>query len=201
MITWWRTRRNRRLFEHIGQRCQVGGTALEVKGHVSLGDACVVRNSVVFRTHKKGRIVAGDGVEFADYVLVMSNEAIEIGANTYIGPHCVLRDTNHLFQGSDVHWRLMPHDTSPIKIGKNCYIGARSYIMPGVTIGDGAVVGPASIITKDIGPCEIWAGSPVARMVAHRTDPSFRSIRKRDLALVAMLGVSPAPEEEPANPS
>lgn len=187
-MKWLRTWMNRRRFDRVGPGCDLDALCLEVKGHVNLGAGCVVRNNVVFRTHKRGLIEVGEAVELADYVLIMANERVEIGANTYIGPHSVLRDTNHSFMGSDVHWRLLPHQTAPITIGKNCYIGGRSYIMPGVTIGDGAVVAPASIVTKSVGPCEVWAGSPVARMVAHRLDPSKRSTRKRDLALVSMLG-------------
>lgn len=196
VFRWWRLRRNRLLFDSVGEGCQLDGMCWEVKGHVFLGANCVLRNNLVFRTHKEGRILIGDGVELADYVLLMANQLVEVGSNTYIGPHCVLRDTNHSFRGSDLHWRLLPHQTDPIRIGSNCYIGARSYVMPGVTIGDGAVVGPASIVTKNIGPCEVWAGSPVARMVAHRTDPSKRSTRKRDLGLISMFGFDAGAEEE-----
>jgi len=197
---WWRSLRNRRFFDAAGEGCQLDGRCWEVKGHVTLGSHCVLRNNLVFRTHKEGRILIGDGVELADYVLLMANQLVEVGANSYIGPHCVLRDTNHSFRGSDLHWRLLPHQTDPIRIGSNCYLGARSYIMPGVTVGDGAVVGPASIVTKSVGPCEVWAGSPVARMVAHRTDPSKRSMRKRDLGLISMFGFEAADAEEEADP-
>ena len=196
MFEWWKGWRNRRFFDAVGPECRIEGYCLEVKGHVRLGARCVVRNNVVFRTHKRGRIDIGDGVEIGDYALLLANDCIEIGNDTYIGPHCALRDTNHSFRGSDLHWRLLPHQTAPIRIGSNCYVGARSYIMPGVSIGDGAVIGPASIVTKDVGPCEMWAGSPVARMVAHRLDASKTSGRKLDLALISMFGFEADPGGE-----
>lgn len=45
-----------------------------------------------------------------------------------------------------------------IIIGNNCFIGARSTILPGVTIGDNSIIGAESLVTKDIPAGEIWGG-------------------------------------------
>jgi acetyltransferase-like isoleucine patch superfamily enzyme len=50
------------------------------------------------------------------------------------------------------------------RIGSRCQIGANSFIMPGVTIGDECMVAPASVVMKDVPPNTIVAGNP-ARMV------------------------------------
>lgn len=47
-----------------------------------------------------------------------------------------------------------------IKIGKNCFIGCKSIIMPNVTIGDRSIIGAGSIVTKNVPPGEVWAGNP-----------------------------------------
>ena len=47
-----------------------------------------------------------------------------------------------------------------IEIGNNCFIGAGSIIMPGVTIGDNCIVGAGSIVTKSVAPNTIVAGNP-----------------------------------------
>lgn len=54
-------------------------------------------------------------------------------------------------------------------IGNDVWIGAKSIIRAGIKIADGAVVGSGSIVTKDIGPYEIWAGNP-ARFIRKRFD-------------------------------
>lgn len=54
-------------------------------------------------------------------------------------------------------------------IGNDVWIGNRVMIKAGVTIGDGAVIGMGSVVTKDVGPYEIWAGNP-ARMIRKRFD-------------------------------
>lgn len=195
---WWIQWRVARLFDRVGPGCRFGGGNVEVKGHVELGAECVLGNYLLFRTHKDGLIVLGDGVEIDDYAMMLGNSRIDIGPQSYIGPYCVLRDTNHLFQGTDAHWRLTPHITKPITIGAGCHIGARSYVMPGVTIGGGAIIGPASVVTRDIPPGEFWAGNP-ARFIADRQDPSRRAKLRRDLELGALFGLEmPAAEEDGA---
>lgn len=45
-------------------------------------------------------------------------------------------------------------------IGNDVWIGSRSLIMKGVTIGDGAIIAAGSVVTKDVPPYEIWGGNP-----------------------------------------
>ena len=46
------------------------------------------------------------------------------------------------------------------RIGSNCFIGAHSLIMPGVTVGDGSIVGAGSVVVTDVPPGSIVAGNP-----------------------------------------
>lgn len=61
--------------------------------------------------------------------------------------------------------RILTHDRTRglylhTHIGKNCFIGARSLIMPGVEIGDNCVIGAGSVVTKSVPPNCIVAGNP-----------------------------------------
>lgn len=186
----WRENRIRRAFHQIGEGCALTEPFPDLKGHVEVGAGCTLRGNLVLRTHLDGVIRIGPNCEIADYALLMANERIEVGPSTYIAPFAVLRDTNHVFQGTETHWRRTPHITMPIVVGANCYLGERCYVMPGVTIGDGAVIAPGSVVTKSVRPHEIWAGFP-ARRVAHRTDPNQTSRLHRHVELVSMFGVQP----------
>ncbi|AZO48219.1 MAG: CatB-related O-acetyltransferase [Mesorhizobium sp.] len=57
----------------------------------------------------------------------------------------------------------------PIEIGNDVWVGRRAIVMPGVRIGDGAVVGAGAIVTKDVAPYAIVAGNP-ARLIRYRFD-------------------------------
>lgn len=52
----------------------------------------------------------------------------------------------------------------PVHIGKNVWIGSNSTVLPGITIGENAVVGAGSVVTKDVPPMTVVAGNP-ARII------------------------------------
>ena len=54
--------------------------------------------------------------------------------------------------------------TKPITIGKNSFIGARAMILPGVSIGDQAIVGAMSVVTKNIPSDQVVAGNPAHKI-------------------------------------
>lgn len=61
--------------------------------------------------------------------------------------------------------RILCHDRTrglylDTRIGKNCFVGGRSMIMPGVVIGDGCVIGAGSVVTKSLPAGSVVAGNP-----------------------------------------
>ena len=83
---------------------------------------------------------------------------------------CHQRDLTNYRVGDNA--ALCGYKTGEIHIGKGCMIGMRTMIMPGVTIGDGAIVGANSLVTKSIPPYTIATGMParVVKAVAERED-------------------------------
>jgi len=54
--------------------------------------------------------------------------------------------------------------TKPITIGKNSFIGARAMILPGISIGDQAIVGAMSVVSKDVPDHQVVAGNPAKKI-------------------------------------
>lgn len=106
----------------------------------------------------------GKDVFIGDSVKVDSGHAdlIYIGDHAHITGGCRLlchqRDLSNYYVGDDA--AKLPYRLGEIHIGKGCMIGMESLIMPGVTIGEGAIVGAFSLVTKDIPAWTIATGRP-----------------------------------------
>ncbi len=85
---------------------------------------------------------------------------IEIGDGSLIGHNTTIATLNHDFNPAK-RQNLTPR---PVKIGKNVWIGSDCTILPGVEIGDGAIIGAGSIVTKSIPANTIAVGNP-ARVI------------------------------------
>lgn len=88
---------------------------------------------------------------------IIANIGIEIGEDSLIGAGCLICD-------SDMHEVPLGSGKvtamAPIRIGRGVFVGARSIILKGVTIGDGAVIGAGSVVTRDIPAHALVAGNP-----------------------------------------
>ena len=80
---------------------------------------------------------------------------IEIGERSTIAQEAYLCTGTHDFDHPD-----LPLQTAPITIGRDVFIGARAFILPGVTIGDRVIVGACSVVTHDLPSNTICAGHP-----------------------------------------
>ena len=89
---------------------------------------------------------------------LMDGAPITIGKHCFIGPNCGMYTANHPLVAEERNQGL--EQARPITIGDNVWIGADVTILPGVTIGEGSVIGAKSVVTKDIPPNVIALGNP-----------------------------------------
>ncbi len=95
---------------------------------------------------------------------------VTIGDDVVMGPYLIIMTTPRQFERLDVSLHKQQQQTivrRPVVIGNDVLIGVRVIIMPGVTIGDQAVIGAGSIVTKDVPPRAIVAGNP-AKILRYR---------------------------------
>lgn len=85
---------------------------------------------------------------------------IEIGDGTLIGHQVVIATLNHA-QDPLSRADMFP---KPVKIGKNVWIGAHATILPGVTIGDNAIIAAGAVVTKDVENNVVVGGVPAKKI-------------------------------------
>jgi maltose O-acetyltransferase len=91
---------------------------------------------------------------------------ISIGENSMVGPNVVILTVDHDYRVEGIGTQTA-HKVSPVVIGRNVWLGANAIILPGVTIGNGAVVAAGSVVTADVGENSIVGGNP-ARFIKKR---------------------------------
>lgn len=129
---------------------------LEKELVVDQGEGCFI--TPPFQIDVDKCLHLGKNVFFNTGLSMMSIGTITIGDGSMIGPDVGFFTTNH--DPNDI-WQI---STKEINIGKNVWIGARANILPGVTIGDHAVIGTGTVVTKDIPAHAIAVGNP-ARVI------------------------------------
>jgi acetyltransferase-like isoleucine patch superfamily enzyme len=113
-----------------------------------------------------GRLVVGDRTVFNFGLDLAATGSVEIGRDVMIGTHVMIIDNDfHDLVDHD----LMP-EPRPVVIGDGAWIGNRSIVRPGVTIGARAVVGAGSVVMTDIPPRTLAMGNP-ARVIKRLSEP------------------------------
>lgn len=110
--------------------------------------------SVPFHIDFPNQMKIGKGVFVNHSLTCMAIGGITIGDGTMIGPHVIIATDNHDLQNK------MILVCKSVVIGRNVWIGAGARILPGVHIGDNAVVGAGSVVTKNVEADTVVAGVP-----------------------------------------
>ena len=93
--------------------------------------------------------------------------AHRIGDDCLLAEMVSIRDHDHNFARLDVPIRQQGATCAPVKIGRDVWLGAKVTVLKGVSIGDGAIIGANSVVTRDVPPRAIAVGSP-ARVIKMR---------------------------------
>lgn len=117
-----------------------------------------------FEIRHPQKLEIGNNVLINKYFWANSRGEIEIGNDVIIGPYVMIYSANHNYQKKQELIRKQGTVTKKVIIGNDVWIGARAVILPGVTIGDGAVIAAGSIVTKNVDPYTVVAGVPAKKI-------------------------------------
>lgn len=145
-----------------GARC-IGRPLITNLGTMRFAGQVVLRSRPVpveLATARGGLLEIGERTSINSGVSIHADAEIRIGARVRIGPYVHIMDTS--FHDIDDHDRRPA--PRPVVIEDDVWICVKSTLLPGVTIGRGAVVGAHSVVTKDVPAGAVVAGAP-ARVV------------------------------------
>jgi acetyltransferase-like isoleucine patch superfamily enzyme len=105
------------------------------------------------------RIRIGNGNYFNRNLMIDACGLVEIGDENMFGPDVYITDSNHS-RDHEISAKVLPMDRGLVKIGNNCWIGAKAVILKNVELGDGCVVGAGAVVTKSFPAGSVIGGVP-----------------------------------------
>ena len=147
---------------HIGAGCLLEERVLFrfAGGSVHLGARVVLRGDVVLNV--AGGILRMEGDDLLSWgAVVHCEESVTIRRLSAIGEYVTIADSNHYFTEPD-RWCYHNTTTAPVVLGYNTWIAPKVTITKGVTVGDYAIVGANSVVTRDTPEASLVAGNPAS---------------------------------------
>lgn len=148
--------------DHVGTRVRVDGLpVVQNRGTMRIGDRVRIRSTVATTelvAERGGTLEIEDRVYINFGCNIAASLLVRIGADTQIGPHCMLLDS--AYHRIEPERRLERPEPEAIVLESNVWLSARVIVLPGVTIGADSCVAAGSVVTKDVAPRTFVAGVP-----------------------------------------
>ncbi len=147
---------------------EYGKIIIEDNGKLFINESsCVERGSEII-VYKDASLCIGKNTGIGSYCNIRATGKIQIGDNVLIAQFVSIIDGQYEYKDKTIIFGKEHFKVEHVCIGNNVWIGIGAILLPGVTIGDGAVIGAGSVVTKDIPPYAVAFGSP-ARIWESRT--------------------------------
>ena len=161
-------------------------TAMLREMFAELGEGCYIEPPL--HSNFGGRHVHFGKRVYANFNLTLVDDThIYVGDYTMIAPNVILATAGHPLLDA-LRERNYQYNM-PVRIGRNCWLGAGVIVLPGVTIGDNTVVGAGSVVTKDLPSNVLAVGTPcrVVRPIGDHDRAYYFKDRPIDPALLEDL--------------
>lgn len=150
----------------------LGKPRIDNLGTMRIGDDVLLRSAVVpveLCTGPSGTLEIGDGSRLNYGVSIGALGAVRLGKRVRAGPYVMIVDTHF----HDPYDRGKRPASRPVTIADDVWIGAKASILPGVTVGRGAIIATGAVVTRDVPEFVVVAGVP-ARVVKELDAARFK---------------------------
>ena len=140
-----------------------------------------------FTVNQPDRLFLGSNIYIGAHAAFNSVGGIRIGDGCVSGPFLHIYSANHRYEDAEA----LPFDEveyfKPVDIGPNVWIGGDVVILPGVEVGEGAVVAAGAVVVKDVPPGAVVGGFP-AQPLKHRDMAAYQRLKAAGRIINAMVG-------------
>jgi acetyltransferase-like isoleucine patch superfamily enzyme len=168
---------------------------VDKREYVTVGEECLLNGSITFES-SAGRVKIGNRTYIGNGTSIISRDSISIGDDVTMAWGITIYDHNshsfdwrkravvvrHFYEHygtpdcfSNIDWTDVR--SAPIVIGDRVWIGFNAVILKGVTVGEGAIIGACSVVSRDVAPYTVVAGNPA---VLVRAVPEFPAATPAD---------------------
>ncbi len=150
--------------------CEIQGLSrhgITFGDRVTVGRFASIRPSGYYGGDLGEGLIVGNNSNIGAYCYIGCSGGIRIGDNVMMSPRVSLYAENHNFADVTRTMKEQGVTREPIIIEDDCWVASNSIVLAGVTIGRGSIVAAGSVVTKDVPPYSIVAGSP-ARIIKSR---------------------------------
>lgn len=128
-------------------------------GRIILEDRVVLDTGVRLVAANQARLHVMQAAQIGMASIINAGEDVTIGRRSAIAGHCTILSSEHRFDGPEPIWQQGYHH-APVHIEDDVWLASNVFVGPGVKIGDGAVIGVRSVITRDVPARAVVAGHP-----------------------------------------
>ncbi|MCZ2459947.1 MAG: acyltransferase [Chitinophagales bacterium] len=132
--------------------------------NISIGDGVVIKEGArICACNESASIKIGKNTTIGYHTFLFASSGITIGDNCLIAPFVYIVDSDHKTEkGALINQQ--PNITAPVAVGSDVWLASNVTILKGVTIGNGAVIAANSVVNTDVGPNEIFGGTPAKKI-------------------------------------
>jgi galactoside O-acetyltransferase len=148
---------------------------------IAIGDGSIIEPFVTLSPSEAGLRI-GRGVIVEAYASILGQELVEIGDDVTLGMRCSVFSSNDDYSGATLLTPTVPDRfrgsvNGPVRIDRGAVLGEGSIVLPGIHIGEAAIVAPFSLVTRDVPP-----GAQVGGMPAKIVEPPAATATRESTA-------------------
>lgn len=157
----------RALVGRMGDGVQIGrGVLLKHAETFEIGDGVFIGDQAILQGRCGGSCVIGSRAWIGPQCF-LDARALHIGECSGLGPGVRILCSEHSGEPVDAPVISTPQNVAPVRIGRGVDVGMGAHILPGVTLGEGCIIGAGAVVVNDVPPFAVAAGVP-ARVVRNR---------------------------------